>query len=293
MACPFSSTAKDLGEIDESPSMEEYKKLRRTMGIVTQFYRDGTKLKRGHYDTITQEIARLDTDLQMLDEQMAVLDSDPSFAGHPKQSAFKRELTAERANLVEQRNSLTAKQKEYQELYLWSEDIVRVCEWLELNLDTYCSKTLGLPLKNVTPPPELTEEQKKKYGKGLDEIHHNLEESQDFFLASIDGRLNKFHQIEEKMIEAQLRVIQKYPEDSPRRKVVQNELEQELEFVRSNMVETPDGMKRREKMLKAHAEFFKVLTYHKEKLGVLPREDEPENADKPKYDPKFDIWFQQ
>jgi hypothetical protein len=44
----------------------------------------------------------------------------------------------------------------------------------------------------------------RAYAKALDEITYNLQESQDFFDASLDGRLKNYHQLEKCMIEAQL-----------------------------------------------------------------------------------------
>ena len=51
----------------------------------------------------------------------------------------------------------------------------------------------------------------------MDEIVYNLEESQDFFAASLDGRLNKYHNIEKEIILSQLTAIRQFPEDNPRR----------------------------------------------------------------------------
>ncbi len=89
------------------------------------------------------------------------------------------------------------------------------------------------------------------------------------------------------MIEAQLEVVRKYPESNERRKHVEAELQQDLEFVIGNMAETPDAERRREKMLEAHADFFKVLKFHKEKLKVLYLEEStPEQ--KREFDPRYD-----
>eukprot|EP01089_Gocevia_fonbrunei_P002640 TRINITY_DN1255_c0_g1_i1.p1 TRINITY_DN1255_c0_g1~~TRINITY_DN1255_c0_g1_i1.p1 ORF type:complete len:336 (-),score=91.77 TRINITY_DN1255_c0_g1_i1:31-1038(-) len=289
-ACPFEEPPKsgiDIAAVDENPTMIEYRKIRRTQGIVTQFYKDGTNLKKEHYDTVTEEIKKLDTDVEMLDGQVKALD-DPKFANHPKQKAFKRELAAERENLLQQRETLVARQTEYKGLMEWSQKIVEVCEWLEIALDDYCCSTIGLPLrKDVKPAPELTPEQKEAYSNGLDEIHHNLEESQDFFAASVDGRLHSYHSIEKEIVEALLKVVRSYPESSPRRGAVEPELVQDLEFVESNMVVSDDGQKRREKMMAAHADFFKVLDYFKVKLGYLPISNPKQKT----YDPKFDLWF--
>jgi hypothetical protein len=60
----------------------------------------------------------------------------------------------------------------------------------------------------------------EQHAKGLDEITFNLQESQDFFEASLDGRLKRFHQIEKCMLEAQLQAIRKFPADNDRRKYV-------------------------------------------------------------------------
>ncbi len=104
---------------------------------------------------------------------------------------------------------------------------------------------------------------------GLDEIVFNLSESQDFFLASVDGRLTKYHNIEKEIIEAQLEVIRKFPEDSPRRMHVETELMKDLDYVNGLMVESDEVMKRRQKMLAMHQDFFKVLKYNKEKLEAM------------------------
>eukprot|EP01088_Endostelium_zonatum_P005755 TRINITY_DN1764_c0_g1_i1.p1 TRINITY_DN1764_c0_g1~~TRINITY_DN1764_c0_g1_i1.p1 ORF type:complete len:335 (-),score=95.64 TRINITY_DN1764_c0_g1_i1:89-1093(-) len=277
----------DIAEVDDNPTLQEYRKIKRTMGIVTQFYKDGTELKKGHYEQVSEDIKRLDSDVEMLDEQNKALD-DPSFIDHPKKKSYRNDLAEEKQRLLEQRELLTKKQGEYKELYEWSQGINRVCDWLEVSLDEYCCFTIGLPLrKDVKPAPDLDDATKVKYSEGLDEIHHNLEESQDFFSASVDGRLHKYHTIEKSIIEAQLEVVRKYPESSERRQYIEAELLKDLEFVSGNMVATPDGQKRREKMMSAHADFFKVLDYFKKKLTLLPEVDSSERT----YDPKFDIWF--
>lgn len=151
------------------------------MGIMTQFYKDGTDLKQGHYDHVTQELEKLDVDAKMAQEQLDVV-SAPAFASHPKQKEFAKELADEVERLTKQRELFLTKQKEYKELAEWSQGIVRVCEWLELNLDDYCSKTLDYPkLKDAQKPPTLDKDTAVTYSSGLDEIYHNLKESQDFF----------------------------------------------------------------------------------------------------------------
>lgn len=188
--------------------------------------------------------------------------------------------------LLRQKKGMMEKRDEFYGLFQWSKTIVEVCEWLEANLEDYCKKNIPefpAHLLKRAPPIDLTEEQKKSYAKGLAEITYNLQESQDFFQASIDGRLIKYHNIEKELIEAQLAVMMKYPEDSARRQHVQGELEKDLAYVKGNMEDTPEGRKRKEKMLKNHQEFFKVLRYHKDKLQALGVDTEER-----KYDPKFD-----
>lgn len=46
----------------EDPTMEEYKRLRRVMGMITKFYENGTLMKKGHYDDVTVQIGKLDED---------------------------------------------------------------------------------------------------------------------------------------------------------------------------------------------------------------------------------------
>jgi hypothetical protein len=144
---------------------------------------------------------------------------------------------------------------------------------------------------------------------GLEEITYNLQESQvhlslslclssflplplssvlsalrnlqDFFEASLDGRLRRFHQIEKCMIKGMLQAIRKYPEDNPRRKVghlsvylslsrvhvctrrrrsdltirvqhVEEELKKDLEYVEENMKEDPKRIQHKERMRAMH-----------------------------------------
>lgn len=152
------------------------------MGIMTQFYKDGTDLKRGHYEHVTEQMALLDVDMKMAREQLEALAAVPEWANHPKKKSYAQELQDDIERLTKQREVFVQKQKEYGELAEWSQGIVRVCLWLELNLDDYCSKTLDYPkLKDAQKPPVLDKETAQTYSLGLDEIFHNLKESQDFF----------------------------------------------------------------------------------------------------------------
>ncbi|PRP84297.1 hypothetical protein PROFUN_07598 [Planoprotostelium fungivorum] len=252
-------------EIGTVPSVKEYKKLQ-------TFYRDGSTKKKENYDTMTETISKLDVDYNMCQDQLAALDSKPVYKMHPKAKEYRTALTTELENLVKEKKKFQAQQEEFFGLYEWSKMIVEICEWLELVLDDYASKNLDLPpqmLAKVKPVPELPKEKAEDYFRGLDEITYNLQESQDFFQASVDGRLNKYHAIEQDLIEAQIKAMQKYSQDSPRRQYIEGELFNDLEYVKSNMVENPEGNRRRQKMLKNHAEFCKVLKYYKEKLREL------------------------
>jgi len=268
--CPFSSSGIDIEQVSDNPSVEEYKKIKRVMGIITKFYIDGTDLKKGHYDDIGAEIGKIDVDIQMVNEQIKILTGEPSFDGHPKQKEYLRQLESEKESLEAKRMEFEAKQNQYQELFKWSEGIVRVCKWLELNLDDYCSKTIDYPKReNVQPPPVLDAETANIYSQGLEEITHNLQESQDFFQASIDGRLRKFHELEKTIVESQLAVVRKYPEQNERRKHIESELVADLDFVETNLNGDTSDMRRRQRMLQSHSDFLKVLKYHKDKLKAL------------------------
>jgi hypothetical protein len=277
----------DVDSISVTPSLKEYKKLRNVMAMITRFYRDGSNKKFENFKAMEEELSKLDCDKKMCEEQIAALEEKPYWKIHPKTKEYKKNLQDELEALEKQREGFLKKKQEFFDLYEWSKSIVEVCEWLELNMDDYCKDHMtDLPpsmFKDLKPVPELTEEQKKVYRKGLAEITYNLDESQDFFQASIDGRLTKYHSIEKQMIEAQLKVIQRYPEDNARREHIEAELLKDLEYVKSHMEENPEVRKRREKMLKNHQEFFKVLKYHKDKLGALGQDTELR-----KYDPKYD-----
>lgn len=72
------------------------------------------------------------------------------------------------------------------------------------------------------------------------------------------------------MIEAQLEVLKKYPEDSPRRIAVEEELLKDLEYVKGNMKDDPEVTRHRERMRTMHQDFFTVLKWQREKLLRMP-----------------------
>jgi hypothetical protein len=237
------------------------------MAMITKFYQTGSEGKRANYDSMTEEIKKLEFDLSMVQSQLDALDAKPHFASHPKRKDYLKDLQEEKGNLLKQKQGFEEKQKEFFELSEWSKGIVQVCEWLETSLDHYCTEKLpDLPEKikeTMKPIEPITQEQAKFFAKGLDEVVYNLRESQDFFAASLDGRLNKYHSIEKEIIESQLVAIRKYPEDNPRRMFIEAELEKDLEYVITNMQENPETKAKREKMLKSHHEYYHVLMYNK------------------------------
>ena len=220
----------------------------------------------------------------MTKDQIKALEN-PSFVGHPKLKSYFSNLEEEKESLEQKRVILQQKLENYKELFEWSKTINQICEWLESNLADYVSQELP-ELKGkikYTPVKQLTKEEIKIYSKGLDEIKHNLEESKDFFQASVDGRLQKFHEIEKNIIRSQLEVLKNYEENNPRRMAVEEELVKDLQYVEGNSKENPQVKQRRQKMLTLHKNYLHVLKYHTDKLNVLNEISENEKT----YDPKF------
>jgi len=278
--CPINHI--DIDDITDTPSVQEYKRLRRVMGMITKFYRDGSQKKRENWVGVTEEMEKLDADLAQVKSQMDALQD---YNNHPKALEYKASLNEELEGLNKQKEKYVAKQNEFHHLYDWSKGIVRICEWLEMSIDDYCSKKMELPeriMKHIKAPPALKPEEISEFTKGLDEITYNLAESQDFFQASVDGRLIKYHNIEKTLIEKQLDAIRKFPETSPRRMYIESELMKDLEYVQNNMNETEESLQRKRKMLTNHQEFFSVLKFTREKLHLLP---EPTFK---QYDSKYD-----
>lgn len=294
-SCPIQHTPLDSaleGQIDN----EDLKKLKRVMGTITKFYQNGTELKKGQFEHVQTQISAIEQDLLMCEAQMEALRAQPYFKGHPKQKVYLESLEAEITGLTAQHSQFQAKAAELKGLWEWSQIIVKVCQWLESCMEQYAREELRVELPRSAAAaaesagtaalPELTDEQCLEYGKGLDEITYNLQESQDFFRASIDGRLHQYHSYERDIILAQLEAIRTFPETSERRKYIEGELVQDLEYVEHNMKDDPATMKRREKMLQSHSDYFKVLKFYKERLSArVPFKSDPSRE----YDPKFDF----
>jgi len=150
--------------------------------------------------------------------------------------------------------------------------------WLEKNLKHYANQELNTTFE--TEAITVTVEEYLKYRRGLDEVTYNLQESQDFFDASLDGRLQKYHQLEKCMIEAQLMVVRAYPEQNPRRQYIEGELTKDLEFVKSNMEDNPKVHKHRLRMQEMHKDFFRILKWQRLKLlSILEKEPEKISGD--------------
>ncbi|KAG2386620.1 hypothetical protein C9374_002364 [Naegleria lovaniensis] len=289
---------KESDEKSEIPSIAEYQKLRRTTAIITGFYAKGTEAKREQYENVKESLSRLYGDEEQCKAQIAALQKYEKFKGHLKYKEYMENYQDELSNLQAQKTKLEETAKHYYDLHIWSQEIVKICEWLEQHLDYYAYKTIPeLPIdkifKGVTPqaPPELNDEEKFKYSKGLDEICHNLNESRDFFEASVDGRLNRYQEIEREIILCQLESLAQSPaENNPRREYIESELRQDLAHVESQLKdsERPETQKRRQFMLKMHKEFIDVLSFFRETLGVLNDSNVPKKYDE-RYTSKFTL----
>jgi hypothetical protein len=277
---------EEAEDINDTPTMQEYKKLKRVMRIMIKFYEDGSSAKLDQAEAMEYELQKVETDLRMVDAQFEAL---KPFPVHPKRTEYEKELLEERENLVRTRDRFKVKAEDFRKLYEWSLGIVDVTKWLFSGLDDYCVNHLKMDL-DVTPTP-LTKpslEQFNKYKEGLNEVTYNLEESSDFFHASIDGRLRKYHQIEKDIVEAQLKAIEEFPPMNPRKAHIEEELTKDLEFVKDNMKETPEAMAKRTRMLSMHKDFLSVLKWYREKVSQWGREygiAEKEISDEHKFAP--------
>jgi len=260
----------ETDDINDTPTVLEYKKLKRVMRIMIKFYEDGSQAKLDQAEDMEYELQKVEADLKMVQAQLEALKPFPI---HPKRTAYETELVEEEEALVRTRDKFRTKVAELRGLHVWSLGIVDATKWLALGLDDYCVNHLKMDL-DVKPVPleRPSAELYRKYKKGLDEITENLHESQDFFQASLDGRLKKYHQIEKDIIEAQLKVIAEFPPVNPRQQHVEEELKKDLEFVSENMKESPSGTAKRERMLSMHKDFVTVLVWFKDKLADFATE---------------------
>jgi hypothetical protein len=261
----------DDNDVAEEPSMKEYKKLTRIMTVMVRFYQRGEAAKKAQYEEVTSELQKIEVDVEMLAKQKAVLGQFPAF--HPKRKEYEGQLDTEMDTIQKAKKTYEQQAVQFKELYVWGGKIVQTMNWLEKNLKHYANQELQTNFE--TEPITVTVEDYLKYRRGLDEVTYNLQESQDFFEASIDGRLQKYHQLEKCMIEAQLQVIQAYPETNLRRLYVEGELMKDLEFVKSNMEDNPKVHRHRLRMQEMHKDFFSLLKWQRLKLlHILEKEPE-------------------
>eukprot|EP01133_Synstelium_polycarpum_P012210 gene12210-14298_t len=257
----------DIDYINDTPTVQEYKKLKRVMKIMVRFYEGGSATKLQQAEHFEAELKKVTDDEEMIDAQLASL---ATFPLHPKRREYEEELSEEKERLTLMKRKFVNKADEYRKLNVWSNGIVDVTRWLEAGLDDYCVNHLHMDLGiTVVKPEELTKEQYTYFKEGLDEITYNLQESQDFFSASLDGRLRQYHQIEKDMVLAQIEVMKRFNTELPRQQHVAEELEADLQYVITNMVEDPSSIAKRKRMLEMHSDFFKVLRWYKDKMKLL------------------------
>jgi len=72
--CPVGGVTNfEIDEITDTPSVQEYKKLRRVMAMITKFDRDGSETKKKNWETMTTEVAKLEIDEAMAQAQVEAL----------------------------------------------------------------------------------------------------------------------------------------------------------------------------------------------------------------------------
>eukprot|EP01102_Stenamoeba_stenopodia_P004517 TRINITY_DN14813_c0_g1_i1.p1 TRINITY_DN14813_c0_g1~~TRINITY_DN14813_c0_g1_i1.p1 ORF type:complete len:440 (+),score=155.51 TRINITY_DN14813_c0_g1_i1:137-1321(+) len=277
------SDEKSEGEdISLSPSVKEYKKLKRIMKIMVRFYEKGADMKKKQVEQVNEDLIKLENDKKMIKEQLEVLDQFPPF--HPKRREYEEGLERELEGLEAQEKQLLEQREPFKLLADWSLQIVKTVEWLEDNIYRYCKDFLNLDVElddkiRARLNTKLTIPQYKIFRRGLDEITFNLQESQDFFDASLDGRLKQYQQLEKCMIDAQLKIIRKYDDDkSGRKKFAEEELQRDLDYIKSHMEEDPKITKHRENMKQIHRDFFAVLKWQRERLLDMILEGEAAKA---------------
>lgn len=284
---------------DETPSVQEYKKIRKYTKMITAFYAAGADTKKEQVADWDRDINNITIDIEMAQKQLEALNTLEQYQGHLKIKEYLEFVNNDIERLTEKKEDYIQKSNVMRDTLEWSKGVVKVCYWLEANLDDYCRKTIqGLPdeiLAQMTSPDKIeteieSKEQAADYARKLDEIVHNLNESRDFFEASVDGRLDKYQEIEREIILNQLKVIRAYPKDNERRQYVESELLADLAHVEESLQDAKGGLKRRQDMLDMHLEFLNVLTYYRNKMKVLGEvSDLTEKEFISKYSQKFVI----
>jgi hypothetical protein len=284
---------------NEIPSVASYKKMRSIMQLITGFYRKGTETKRMQYESLEEDVKKVSFDIYQSEEQLKALKAEENikFRGHLKWKEYVQELEEEIQRLEKEKLEIVIKRDHYHKLSEWSKTIVQICEWLEYNLDDFALRNIAELPENLKKEANeslkhlksLSDEEVEQYSKGLDEITHNLNESRDFFEASVDGRMNQYQKLHAEIIQCQLRILERFPkENNPRRDYIEANLQEDLEFIERQLrdAETSATKNRRERMLKMHKDFLQVLKFFTEKLHVLKLD-----PSKRTYDPQFTDLF--
>jgi hypothetical protein len=251
-------------DFDENPSMNEYKKIKRIMSVMVDFYVRGRDAKKSQQEKALQELEKVAGVEKLMNDRLDILKQFPSF--HPKRQSYEEELNYDMEELLNHKKKFTEQHENYSELYVWGIGIAETMNWLQDNLEEYGWDVLKIDAFNVERNNKVNIEQYLKYKKGLEEVTYNLQESQDFFEASLDGRLQRYHQLEKCMIEAQMMALQSFPDENPRKLPDLAELKKDLDFVIETMTITPSVLKRRERMKQMHKDFFSVLKWQREKM---------------------------
>jgi len=273
-----------IDDINDVPTAQEYQKLKRIMQIMQRFYEKGTEAKAIQKQDAIDEYEKLQIDIKMINDQLAVLEQFPPI--HPKRQFYDNNLQQELESLQSQITTFIQKIEEFTKLHEWSLTIVAAVRWLGGNIEDYCNETFKVNPRLTITHIDINKEQLEIHKKGLDEITYNLQESQDFFEASLDGRLNRFHQLEKCMIEGMIQVLKKYPESNSRRQFIEGELQKDLEYVTENMKENPKRHQHKERMKSMHRDFFRVLRWQRRKLKVMLGIDDNEVEDEKEETPK-------
>lgn len=169
-----------------APSEAEYRKLGRIMVIMIRFYERGSGTKKAEYERLLADLDRLAEDEKMIQEQIDCLQNFPPI--HPKRGEYESNLEEELEALRAARERVRPQIEHWKELYEWSLKIVDTVNWLGKQLEEYSNHAFKTELKVNPEHSKLTVDLFRIYKRGLDEITYNLQESQDFFDASLDGR---------------------------------------------------------------------------------------------------------
>lgn len=173
-------------DISLTPSEAEYRKLGRIMVIMIRFYEKGSATKKAEYERLMADLERLAEDEKMILEQIECLQNFPPI--HPKRGEYEANLEEEHEALKAARERVMPQIEAWKELYDWSLKIVDTVNWLGKQLEEYSNESFKTELKVDPEASKLSVDLFRIYKRGLDEITYNLQESQDFFDASLDGR---------------------------------------------------------------------------------------------------------